>query len=253
MEGMLIEDEYRIEFHAEIKPSDYYGRNVLPARKAKVFRKFLKEARGEDDFEPFEDLVLRKSVAKRNVVFVDKGYKRHYSRKEILDLLKEHVQKNTVQVGFNYCVTFGIITDIDNKIDNKFYRQKEGIPQGSVLSTILSGILYEALERDKLSFCMDNDGILIRLVDDFLFITLNRKNATYFLSTMDRGLPEYGAKIAPEKCLVNFETSVDGNKINRLVGTLEFPYCGNTINTKTLDFRKDMDRRRDSSKLYSVP
>ena len=100
---------------------------------------------------------------------------------------------------------------------------------------------------------MDNDGILIRLVDDFLFITLNRKNATNFLSTMYRGLPEYGAKIAVEKCLVNFETSVDGNKINRLVGTLEFPYCGNTIHTKTLDFRKDMDRRRDSSRLYSAP
>ena len=90
VENMLIEDEYRIEFHAEIKPADYYGRNVLPGRKAKVFRRFLKEARGEDDFEPFEDLVLRNSVAKRNVVFVDKGYKRHYRRQEILGLLKEH-------------------------------------------------------------------------------------------------------------------------------------------------------------------
>ena len=99
---------------------------------------------------------------------------------------------------------------------------------------------------------MDHDGTLIRLVDDFLFITLNRKNATNFLSTMFRGLPEYGAKIAIEKCLVNFETSVDGNKINRLVGTLEFPYCGNTIHTRTLDFKKDMDRRRVSSRFYSV-
>lgn len=108
VENMLIEDEYRIEFHAEIKPADYYGRNGLSGSKAKVFRRFLKEARGEDDFEPFEDLVLKNSEAKRNVVFVDKGYKRYHNRQEILGLLKEHVQRNTVKVGFNR-ITFTLV------------------------------------------------------------------------------------------------------------------------------------------------
>lgn len=91
--------------------------------------------------------------------------------------------------------------------------------------------------------------MLVRLVDDFLFITLNRNNATKFLTTMYNGVPEYGAKIGIEKCLVNYETTVNGNKINRLIGTLDFPYCGNTIHTKTLDLKKDIDRRMDSSKL----
>lgn len=116
-----------------------------------------------------------------------------------------------------------------------------------MLSTILSGILYGAMEREKLPFCTDPDGLLVRLVDDFLFITLNRNNATKLLTIMYNGVPEYGVKIAIDKCLVNFETSVNGNKINRLVGTLEFPYCGNTIHTKTLDFKKDIDRRMESS------
>jgi len=105
------------------------------------------------------------------------------------------------------------------------------------------------MEREKLPFCTDPDGLLVRLVDDFLFITLNRNNATKLLTIMYNGVPEYGAKIAIDKCLVNFETSVNGNKINRLVGTLEFPYCGNTIHTKTLDFKKDIDRRMESSML----
>ena len=98
MENLLIEDEYRIEFHAEVRPADYYGRGEVSGANAKVFRKFQHQARGENEFEKFEDFVARESEVKHHVVFVDKGYKRYHTRQELMGLLKEHIQRNIVKV-----------------------------------------------------------------------------------------------------------------------------------------------------------
>jgi len=68
-----------------------------------------------------------------------------------------------------------------------FYRQKVGIPQGSVVSTVLCNMFYAHLEKKKLPFLQDADGILLRLIDDFLFITMNRDHAQQFLQLMHDG------------------------------------------------------------------
>ena len=59
---------------------------------------------------------------------------------------------------------------------------------------------------------------------------------------MVKGLPEDGVKIALDKCLVNFYTSVEGKEIRRLEG-MKFSYCGNTIHTRTLDIMKEPKRK----------
>jgi telomerase reverse transcriptase len=68
-----------------------------------------------------------------------------------------------------------------------FYRQKVGIPQGSVLSTVLCNIFYADLEQKKLPFLKDQDGLLLRLIDDFMFISMNRDHAAQFLQYMHDG------------------------------------------------------------------
>jgi len=70
----------------------------------------------------------------------------------------------------------------------KYFRQRVGIPQGSVLSTILCNIYYAHLEKNKLAFMDDGDGILLRLIDDFLFITMNKDHAQRFLHAMGNGM-----------------------------------------------------------------
>lgn len=70
----------------------------------------------------------------------------------------------------------------------QFYRQKVGIPQGSVVSTVLCNLFYGDLERRKLPFLTDPDGLLLRLIDDFLFITMNRDHAEQFLRLMHDGM-----------------------------------------------------------------
>lgn len=69
----------------------------------------------------------------------------------------------------------------------QFYRQKVGIPQGSIVSTVLCNIFYADLERKKLPFLNDCDGLLLRLIDDFLFISMNRDHASEFLQHMHDG------------------------------------------------------------------
>lgn len=52
--------------------------------------------------------------------------------------------------------------------------------------------------------------LLMRYVDDFLFITTSKAKAVKFVQAMHHGYPEYGCKISTEKCLANFDISVDG-------------------------------------------
>jgi telomerase reverse transcriptase len=65
---------------------------------------------------------------------------------------------------------------------------------------------------------------------------------------MHDGLPEYGVIVNPIKTLVNFEATINNMKVTRLVGTRSFPYCGNFIDTKTLNITKDREKKKDMGK-----
>ena len=66
---------------------------------------------------------------------------------------------------------------------------------------------------------------------------------------MHQGLPEFGVEVKAEKSRANFEVEIDGKLITQLPGETDFPYCGNAINTVTLDLSKDKERRKQSSML----
>ena len=167
------------------------------------------------------------AVGKKDTVFVGNVVIQFRDRDELLGLLAEHVQRNMIKIG------------------KKFYRQKEGIPQGSVLSSILCNYFYADLESNHFKFLRNGDSLLLRLVDDFLLITTNRLHAKRFLQIMHNGLPDYGVSVNPAKTLVNFEISINDMKVARLVGSHNFPYCGSFIDTKTLDLKKDRERKKD--------
>ena len=96
------------------------------------------------------------------------------------------------------------------------------------------------------------DGVLIRVVDDFLLITLEHHTAKKFVEIMHNGIPEFGARVNPSKTLVNFDIEVNGIRVNKIKGTLQFPYCGITIHTKTLAIMRDFDKRETWSKWYII-
>jgi telomerase reverse transcriptase len=216
-------DEYQISKHVEVKPGDGYQHG-----QAKPIRKWTSLARAAGD-QPFDLMTNGK-----NTIFTENLAVQSHSKDQLLSLLSEHVQRNLVKIG------------------KKFYRQKKGIPQGSVISSLLCNYFYADLEAKHLSFLNPDGSLLLRLIDDFLLITIDPEHGRRFIQTMHDGLPEYGVSVNPEKTLVNFETSINGQKVKRLVKGKEFPYCGTFINTNTLHISKDRERHKDLAVVDSL-
>lgn len=221
-------EEYKISKHVEIKPGDGYRLDTTNHARSKPVRKWTSLASAANEFQSFDMIVEQKIAAnKKNTIFVGNVVSQNHSKAQLVALLSEHVQRNLVKIG------------------KKFYRQKNGIPQGSVLSSLLCNYFYADLEARHLSFLNPESSLLLRLIDDFLLITTDAKQAKQFLQTMHDGLPDYGVSVSPDKTLVNFEVSVNGRKVTRLVDGHEFPYCGTFINTNTLNISKDRERRNE--------
>ncbi|KAK9237273.1 hypothetical protein V1525DRAFT_166096 [Lipomyces kononenkoae] len=83
------------------------------------------------------------------------------------------------------------------------------------------------------------------MTDDFLYITLDRDKAVRFFRNMANGYPEYGATINPAKSLTNFDLNMPDLHVPILTATSEFPYCGLTIHTTTLNVKRDLFKNPD--------
>ncbi|KAM4687678.1 telomerase reverse transcriptase [Discoglossus pictus] len=124
-------------------------------------------------------------------------------------------------------------------IKDQFYLQSCGIPQGSMLSTLLCNLCYGDMEN-KLLCGIQQNGLLLRLVDDFLLVTPHLEKAKEFLRILAEGIPQYGCSISSHKTMVNFPTS-DTPKCTKVEQFLEnwFPWCGLLFDTHTLDIYYD--------------
>ena len=232
IERICARDEYHFSRHVEVQacdPHGYYGEAHSATRKPS--RKFLMSAHGSDDNWAFAELVNSVLVQdKRNTVFVESGTKMVEKREGLMRMLLEHIRLNKVKIG------------------KKYYRQKQGIPQGSIVSSILCNFFYGDYEKNCLGFLNDGSCLLMRLIDDFLLITPNRRIAVQFLQAMHNGNEQYGIAVRPEKTLTNFRCQINGYEVASTGDKSEFPYCGTIINTTSLEVMKDRDRTKESGK-----
>ncbi|OKL61688.1 hypothetical protein UA08_02399 [Talaromyces atroroseus] len=234
IESLVTEDVYHITKHVEIRPGDgskhrngFMQRQRTQKPAARPIRKFLSKARGlKEILNPTVNPPNEARNLKRNTIQVDTAAAKNHQINTLLDLLSEHIRKNLVKIG------------------KKYYRQKNGIPQGSVLSSLLCNFFYGKLEQEVLGFLKNDDTLLLRLIDDFLLITAQPELAKRFLQVMMDGQPAYGITVNAGKSLVNFEATINGTKLPRLEGSTSFPYCGNLIDTHSLAIRKDRDYGR---------
>lgn len=232
IEKVVCEATYHVTKHVEVRPPDGYNNSLWPgeeSRHGKPIRKFVSKAVAANDILSTPDA----ASGKRNTVFVDTAVAKRHDADDLLDLLEEHVRNNLVKIG------------------KKYFRQRNGIPQGSVLSALLCNFFYGELEREVLGFLSCDDALLLRLVDDFLLITSRADLARRFLQVMMDGQPAYGISVNASKSLVNFEVTVNGTKIPRLLGSW-FPYCGNLIETHTLDIRKDREHGNGAAQVSDM-
>lgn len=220
--------QYRVSTYLEVAPN--LGSQAGDTSKSKPIKRWPTAATSvRDNSTLLELLEAGRAGTKRNTVFVDR-WKKYYETNELLQLVASHIQQNLVKIG------------------KKFYRQKEGIPQGSILSSTLCNYFYADLEIHVLPFLNSEDSLLLRLIDDFLLITIDKQKAVRFVETMHRGVPEYGVTVNPRKTLVNFDLKINGEPVSKLDANQSFPYCGTTIDCKTLDISRNQEKERDTSK-----
>ncbi|XP_009897877.2 telomerase reverse transcriptase [Dryobates pubescens] len=126
------------------------------------------------------------------------------------------------------------------EIKKRYYLQCCGIPQGSILSTLLCNLCYGYMEN-KLLRGIQQDGVLIRLIDDFLLVTPHLTKAKIFLRTLAMGIPDYGFSINPQKTVVNFPVAgVPGcSEFTQVPDDRFVLWCGLALNIRTLEVSCD--------------
>jgi len=220
VEGMLREDEYLIHRYCKLacalgQPRLRYAKHAAPPGQYPSFLRLAEELSGK-----LHDVVLTDLV---QYPYVD--------QKGLSKLLKEHIFHHLVKVGPRFCW------------------QTKGIPQGSVLSSLLCNCFYASMEKEKLTPAMRGEGephegatLLMRLMDDYLMLTTESETAACFVNQMHQGFPEYGCRVNPAKTVVNFDLST-----RRLLPTPNeedkwVAWCGLQIDPSSLEVRYDYTR-----------
>lgn len=218
MNSVPSQSKYEMIKHVEVGPSE----TALLAI-AKNIKRWHTSAKAPGNTSTFLELLGQQiAPGKKDSVYVDSVFRKTHRTRDLLALMASHIQQSLVKIG------------------KKYYRQKAGIPQGSIISSVLCNYFYADLEQTHLSFLRADDCLLLRLIDDFLLITTDQRKAARFVTSMQKGLPDYGVVVSPAKTLVNFPLTLANVPVPALPpGTTAFPYCGTQIHTHTLDLTKD--------------
>ena len=223
VQALMSQDEYKVEDFAVVKPMQNSAGGTGQASAKRV--RYLSAGAPAGQIQSANN----KTANQPYTVFVGSWKRKLWTKEQAMDLLREHVGGNIVRFG------------------KRYFRQKNGIPQGSVVSSLLCSFFYAKLEQEVLPRFEASESLLVRLIDDFLLITTNKTHAEEFLRTMHRGVPEYGVGVKPEKSLANFSLAIDGLAVPRTTSAL-FPYCGLHIDTTALSLLQNSEAKTGSGK-----
>ncbi|ETV92612.1 hypothetical protein H310_13066 [Aphanomyces invadans] len=192
---LLTQDRYMVRRHY-----------LVQSTKAGVRYKTCTAVLVPSELTRFEQLAA--SAASKHSVHIDGVVYDYVHRRDLLKLVEDHLCANYVS------------------IESDLFLQKEGIPQGSVLSSLLCNIYYADFEKNVLRPripVVAGQDLLLRYTDDFLLLTSNRQNAIKFEAIMHRGTKKYGCHVNPRKTQTNLH---DASQV--------LHWCGLTIDPATL-------------------
>lgn len=153
---------------------------------------------------------------------------------------------------------FKQVKDNDLKIGQNFYSQEVGIIQGNKLSPKLCSLYLGHLENSVLLKSLDDSKIdsekdvlppgslLMRLIDDFIFISFSKEHALNFFNSMRRGFDDYNCYMNDSKYCFNFKFPNSEHYSNSIYmaddGFSFIPWGGLLINCETLEIQADYTR-----------
>jgi telomerase reverse transcriptase len=207
---LLCEDEYQIRRYTSVMMSN-----------DELRIEFKRDADVLDSADFFSEFATDLAASGKywNTVLTDQVMYFLHNKEEILHVLRKHICCNIVQAN------------------GKFYHQKVGIPQGSVLSTLLCSLYLGAVENQFIQ--LSEESVLMRMVDDFLLISRSQEEAERFYYGIEGGLVEFNCSVNAVKTLMNFNA---GFGPDSFVTLESFPWCGICFNTETLEVQIDFAR-----------
>ncbi|GBG27763.1 Telomerase reverse transcriptase [Hondaea fermentalgiana] len=201
-------------------------------------------AKGIDagDTEPaFEDIFERARASSSTSILIDRAEAWPVDRQEIIRKVAQHIKTNKTRFG------------------STVFCQRRGIPQGSILSSLLCSICIDFFEAKHMEALLFDEPSLarpklpadahtapsavaptlcVRMLDDFLVISPDRNRILAFKREMERGFPEFGIRVKAEKTLLSTDERPS------------LPWCGLLLNSRDLSVGLDesrLDLRRASA------
>lgn len=118
-------------------------------------------------------------------------------------------------------------------LDKRKVKLASGLPQGCCLSGDLCEFYYSKMTSMFLhDLTRGDNGILLRTVDDFLYMSKAKENAIAFRDRMTRGIHEFNCYINKSKTISNISSQVERIFFNGLI--LSFTQKAVLINTSVL-------------------
>uniref|UniRef100_A0A672YP67 Telomerase reverse transcriptase n=1 Tax=Sphaeramia orbicularis TaxID=375764 RepID=A0A672YP67_9TELE len=228
----VLEEPFTIRRYAKVWADSYEGLKKTFVRQADL----LEDNMGSTSMKGFV-MSLQKKGKIHHTILVEQHFCSDLHGREALEFFTQMLTGSVVQFG------------------KKTYRQCRGIPQGSVVSSLLCCLCYGHMENVLFKDITENKVCLMRLVDDFLLITPDLHEAQTFLKMLLAGVPEYGLVVNPQKVVVNFQVSgrVGSYPDFRVLPPhCLFPWCGLLIDTHSLDVYKDYSSYAGLSLRYSL-
>lgn len=195
-QGKIIESLNSL-FHGEEDGETYFVRRFTEhGDLISAFAKMRCLIKNTNNVEELNMMKYAPKAKKVCQVITDLSRTVKFTKSEILDLVKDQVLHSTIEIP---------------ERGYKQYTRKRGVFQGFPLLATFCDIVYNSLVDELFDFLLDksqsHSSILLRLADDFLFISDNQDQCkvVYDIAT-SKAAHEYGAYVNLEKCSwINFE------------------------------------------------
>uniref|UniRef100_A0A8C7CZU5 Telomerase reverse transcriptase n=1 Tax=Oncorhynchus kisutch TaxID=8019 RepID=A0A8C7CZU5_ONCKI len=158
-------------------------------------------------------MALQREGKVHDAILVEQHFSTDIHGKDVLEFFTQMLSSCVVQFG------------------KKSFRQCQGIPQGSVASSLLCCLCYGHMEN-------------------LLFPNVSQRGGTLMA-----GVPQYGCVVNPQKVAVNFPLGEGGScpaGVRLLPLHCLFPWCGLLLNTHTLDVHNNYGSYAGLSLRYSL-
>jgi len=185
-----VQDAYGSIVHTKLVDILVSYRSILPAEmNARTLTYVSADGRRSKNFRMIPFLNDQLEWVKRlplNSIVLDVGRKEMFDTQKLLKLAIRSIQEVHV-------------THL-----KEHYHLQRGIPQGSRLSSSLCHIYYGHMVREHLNeFLSHPDDLLLRVVDDFLYLTPSYQRGRTFYDRIHQGFPSYNAHANTAKSSTN--------------------------------------------------